>query len=113
MENEEIVKLLEEIKEMLAPISSQYQDAYRKEKFDILKSVLTPINARVFPLLFDPRRLNQGEIAFEASTSQPTVSRFIRVLLKLVLIDEQKDTSGTFYYVDKFNLIDFLEKNND
>ena len=113
MKNQETIRLLREIRDLLEPISAQFNIEYHKEKLDLLKSLMTEQRKPVFSLLFDPRRLKQDKIALEANVSQPTVSRFITSLLENKLIKERLDSNGKTYFLDVYGLLDFLEKEND
>ena len=86
-------------------------DREYKEKLEELEALLTTDERRnVFPLLFDLRHLSQAAIAKETDTTQPTVSRFINLLLEHDLIGQAKDETGTVVYVDKFDLVGLMEE---
>ncbi len=110
--NDELLKVLAEIRELLVPISVCHEEQYleiqkrkRAEKRDTFRAMLTPIRREMYPLLFDPRRLSQVEIADEINTSQPTVSRFVNMLLEQDLIEPISDEDGSVVYRDKYDLI--------
>jgi len=118
--NSEIVELLKGIRDLLVPVSAYYEDQYREilerqseVRFRELETLLTAQRRLIFPLLFDSRRLSQAQIAKEANTTQPTVSRFINALLERDLIDQVRDETGTVTYKDKFNLAKRMEDANE
>jgi hypothetical protein len=107
----EILEILEEIRNLLKPISACFDEEYREVRareqevrVQRFRRLLTPRRRRIYPLLFDPRRLSQVEIAREADTKQPTVSRFVSALLKSELVQERTDSSGNRVYVDRYDL---------
>jgi DNA-binding MarR family transcriptional regulator len=115
----EIVGLLEEIRDLLIPISASFEEQYdevqkqrRETKRRQLESLLTDARRPVYPLLFDVRRLSQDAIAREANTTQPTVSRFISALLEAELIGERQDQTGATVYEDTYRLMEFLEEDD-
>ena len=81
-----VLQMLQEIKELLEPISGQHKEAFLHDKINLLRDVITPKNTLAFRLLFDPRNLTQQQIAREADVSQPTVSRLINELLNRNLL---------------------------
>lgn len=113
----EILELLREIHRLLVPISVCFEERFEEiqhqqagEKFKELETLLTTdLRRGIFPLLFDPRQLSQAIIAEEAGTTQPTVSRFINLLLKHDLVDQVEDEVGNMVYVDKFDLVSLME----
>lgn len=114
--NSEILIILEQIKELLIPISACYQDKYLEiqtqkagERLEKLKSLLnTNTRRQIFLLLFDHEGINQGEVAKKANTTQPTVSRFISSLLEEGFIESVNDGSGKNIYRDKYNLLKLI-----
>ncbi len=119
--SEEILEVLGKIHDLLVPISACFQEQYKdiqrqrfKEKLEELETLLTTDKRRrIFPLLFDSRRLSQIDIAKEAETTQPTVSRFVNTLLKRDLIEPTKDNTGTIVYRDKYDLVKLMEMSNE
>ncbi len=114
---DDILQLLIDIRDLLEPISAcfkeQFVEIQRQQlgaKFEEFEALLTSKRRSVFPLLFDPRHLSQVEIAREAQTTQPTVSRFVSELLERDLIEETKDETGTTVYEDKFGLRRLMEE---
>lgn len=117
---DDIRPLLKEIRDLLEPISACFEDEYRElqlqrteAKLEQLEKILTPTRRRIYALLFDPRRLSQEAIAREASTTQPTVSRFVGALLASGLIDQTRDRNGDVVYEDTFGLQKLLEEPNE
>jgi len=115
--DDELLKTVKEIRDLLIPISACFEDQYLEiqrqklgEKIETFEAMLTPIRSEIFPLLFDPRRLSQVEIADEVNTSQPTVSRFVSILLKEDLIEQIEDNNGNILYQDKYNLVKMLQQ---
>ena len=109
--DDQVLEVLREIHRLLVPISACFEDRHKEvikqqseTKFKELEPLLTDQRRLIFPLLFDSRHLSQVQIAEEANTTQPTVSRFISALLEQDLIDQGKDETGTVVYKDKFNL---------
>lgn len=118
--NGEILQALKEIHDLLVPVSACFEDQYKEilqqqseVRFRELEPFLTAQRRLIFPLLFDSPPLSQVQIAEEANTTQPTVSRFINALLKHDLIDQAKDETGTVVYEDKFNLAKRMEDANE
>lgn len=112
----DILKVLKEVRDLLVPISACFQEQYAEiqrqrsgEKLEELEVLLTPVRRRILPLLFDSRHLSQVEIAKEAKTTQPTVSRFISELLERGLIEQTKDEAGTTVYEDTLGLRRLME----
>lgn len=117
---DDILQLLIEIRNLLEPISACFKDQFaeiqRQElgaRFEEFEALLTSKRRRIFPLLFDPRRLSQVEIAEEAGTTQPTVSRFISELLEHGLVEQTKDETGATAYEDKFGLTSLMGVRNE
>ena len=113
--NDELLKTLKEIRDLLIPISACFEDQYlevqrqrRAEKQEDFRAILTPARREIYPLLFDPRRLSQAEIAGQVNTTQPTVSRFVNILLERGLIEQLEDEDGVTVYRDKYNLVELL-----
>lgn len=114
--DEEILEVLKKVHDLLVPISACFEEQFAEiqrqrfgAKFEELAALLTPVRRAIFPLLFDSRHLSQVEIAKEANTTQPTVSRFVSELLEHGLIEQTKDETGTTVYEDKFGLRGFME----
>ena len=120
-DSEGILEVLRNIHDLLVPISACFEEQYEEiqrqrfgSKLEELEVLLTTSQRRdIFPLLFDPRRLSQVDIAKEVGTTQSTVSRFISTLLKCGLIERSKDETGTATYEDKFNLKRLVEAQNE
>lgn len=112
-QDRKILDLLTEIKELLEPISSLSREQFLRDKVQLLKDTITPKNKEILPLLFDPRNLSQDRIAQEAGVSQATVSRFISELKRRNLITEEKDKGFHTKYVDIWNLLTYLENENE
>lgn len=114
IENEKVVSLLTEIRDLLVPISASFEKEYIGTRIDELDSLLsTETKRRIYALLFDNRKLSQTAIAKEAKTTQPTVSRLITSLLEASLIEKHTDENGQDFYQDKYNLSEKLEAKND
>jgi hypothetical protein len=114
-DSDEILKILKEIRDLLVPISACFEEQFAEiqrerlgTKLKGLEALLTPIRLKICPLLFDPRNLTQTQIAEEANTTQPTVSRFINTLLEHGWIEP--DETGAAPYKDKFDLLRFCTK---
>jgi len=112
--NNELLKILEEIRDLLIPISACFEDEYldiqrQKKRLEDLKPMLTSIRRSIFPLLFDPRRLSQVAIAEEVTTSPSNVSRFTKTLLEKDFVEQIKDENGNTVYQDKYNLVKWLQ----
>ena len=114
---DDIRPLLEEIRDLLEPISACFEDEYRElqlqrteAKHEELEEMLTPTRRLIHALLFDPRRLSQQAIADEAGTTQPTVSRFVSALLERGLIEQTKDRNGNIVYQDPLGLRKLAER---
>ncbi len=105
--------LLKEIKELLIPISAHFKPEYIGTKQKQLDEILsTETKQKIYFLLFNPRKLSQSDIAKEANTTQPSVSRLIASLLDANLIEKDKDENGKEYYLDKFMFTEKLEAKN-
>ena len=114
--NEEILGLLREMRKLLIPISACFEQQYfeiRREQKELaeFQAFLTPTRAKIYPLLFDSRRLKQGQMAEEAGTSQPTVSTFIGSLLKRGWI--QEDDTGEAPYREVFPFRKMMEMTDE
>ena len=112
--NDELLDVAKEIRELLCRIYVCFEDQYleiqrRKagEKLQTFEALLTPVRRKIYPLLFDPRRLSQVEIADAVKTSQPTVSRFVSMLLDQDLIEQIEDEQG-IRYLDKYDFVKLL-----
>lgn len=104
-----VLDLLTEIRDLLEPISNINKEQFLQDKIHLLKSVITPGNKKILPLLLDPRNLTQERIAAEAGVSQATVSRFITEIRNKNLFSEEKDNNFNTRYIDKWNLLGLLE----
>ena len=116
----DILRVLEEIRDLMKPISACFEDEYREvlstrqeARVKQFRRLLTPTRRRIYPLLLDPRRLSQAEIAREADTQQPTVSRFVTALLEAELVEETRDSSGNRVHRDRFDLRKVAEEQDD
>jgi DNA-binding transcriptional ArsR family regulator len=92
MSDERIVKLLEEIKGLLTPISDAFRAEYeeRLRVLALLEQVVnTPGRQRAYALMNGVR--SQCDIADESGLSQPAVSRFVPPLLETDLIEIVRD----------------------
>ncbi|MGA7195124.1 MAG: winged helix-turn-helix domain-containing protein [Anaerolineales bacterium] len=111
---EDVIKLLTEIKELLTPISAHYGPEYIGTKQKQLKEFLaTETKRKIFSLLFDPNNLSQTDIAKLADTTQPSVSRLIASLLEAGLIEKDIDENGKEYFIEKFKLSEKPEAKNE
>ncbi len=115
---DDIVALLTEVRSLLVPISACFEEPFaqicrRREKLKVLQALLTENTRRIYPLLFDPRRLAQADIAKEAGVTQPTVSKFLKRLRESGLVEEGEDDAGATFYRDKFALTTLMEESND
>jgi predicted transcriptional regulator len=111
---DEFLEVVKEIRDLLSRIyvcfEDQYLDIQRQkagEKFQAFEDLLTPVRRKIYPLLFDSRRLSQVEIANTVNASQPTVSRFVTLLLDQGIIEPIEDEHG-IKYVDKYDFIKLL-----
>ena len=111
---EEVIKLLNEIKDLLTPVSAHYEPGYTGTKQKQLKEFLsTETKRKIYSLLFDPHNFSQTEIAKLATTTQPSVSRLIATLLEAGLIEKDVDENGKDYFVEKFTLSQESEAKNE
>jgi len=115
--NDELLEVLKEVRDTLSRIYTCFEDQYleiQKQKAakrrEMFEDMLTSTRRNIYPLLFDPRRLSQAEIANEADTSQGTVSKFITALLDQDLIERIEDEEGNVTYRDKHDLTQSLQK---
>lgn len=114
----EFLEVFRRIRDLLVPISAYFEERLaeiQRQQFEVkleeLEALLTTdLRRKIFPLLFDLRHLSQAVIAKKTDTTQPTVSRFINLLLEHDLIGQAKDETGTVVYVDKFNLVGLMEE---
>jgi len=92
MSNDEVVKLLREVRELLIPISDAFRGDY-EERLRILAFLEEVVNTaerrRVYPLMDGLR--TQAEIAKKARVSAAMVSRFVPPLSEADLIDVVRD----------------------
>jgi len=114
--DQETLAMLMEIRDLLQPISACFEERYKEiqqqrlsAKQETFRGMLTDVRRKIFPLLLDPRNLPQVEIARLAKTSQPTVSRFVNILVEQDLITELKSDDGQTKYEDTYNLRKELE----
>jgi len=112
----DVLAVLREIRDLLVPISACFEDQYTEirrrhlgARLDTFRNLMTDARKKIFPLLFDPRNLSQVEIAELAETTQPTVSRFVNILLEQGLITQSQDDNGHTKYGDIYNLRKELE----
>lgn len=117
---EQMLVLLQEIRDLLKPISACHEEQYQelqtqqtKAKIEALKPLLTSVRQKIFRLLFNSKHLSQVEIAQKAGTTQPTVSRFISMLMDLEIIEPDEDDKGNIFYKDKYNLANNPEVLNE
>jgi hypothetical protein len=92
MSNDEITRLLREIRDLLVPVSDAFQGEYegRLRILALIEEVInTPERRRAYPLMNGLR--TQAEIAAEAGVSPAMVSRFVPPLLAVELIDIVRD----------------------
>ena len=92
MPDDRIMKLLEEIKALLIPVSDAFRAEYeeRLRVLALLEQVVnTPARRRAYPLMNGLR--TQSDIADDAGLTQPAVSRFIPPLLEAELIEIVRD----------------------
>lgn len=92
MSDERIIKLLEEIKGLLTPVSDAFRADYeeRLRVLALLEQVVnTPARKRAYALMNGVR--SQSDIADESGLSQPAVSRFVPPLLEAQLIEIVRD----------------------
>ena len=113
--NDEVLVVLKEIRDTLSRIytcfEEQYQDIQSRkigDRLTTLQNILTPVRKSIFPLLFDSRRLSQSEIAREIGSNRSTVSKFLKALLELGLIEQIEDDDGTTRYHDTYDLATLL-----
>lgn len=111
-----VLAVLKEIRDLLIPISACFEEQYAEirrqrlgAKVDTFRNMMTEARKRILPLLFDPRKLSQVEIAELANTTQPTVSRLVSILLEQGLIAQSEDADGRIKYEDKYDLVRELE----
>ena len=114
-ENDELLKMLKEIRDLLIPISACSEEQYsavweqrRAEKLQALLAILTPARRKIYPLLFDSHRLSQGQIAEIVGANQSTVSVFVSRLLEESIIELTDDREEAVYQ-DKYCLSELLE----
>jgi hypothetical protein len=85
---QEILRLLREIKDLLIPISDEYRDAYEQReaiRADLAGVVNTPARVRMYELMNGAR--TQVEIAEQAGVTQGAVSRFISTAVESNLLE--------------------------
>ncbi|TKJ30764.1 MAG: hypothetical protein CEE40_03640 [Chloroflexi bacterium B3_Chlor] len=92
MSNDMIIRLLEDIKGQLVPISDAFQGEY-DERLRVLARMEEVVNTdgrkTVYPVMNGLR--TQAEIATEAGVSRAMVSRFVPPLLEAELIEIVRD----------------------
>jgi len=122
--NDAFLGVLKEIRDTLSRIYTCFEDQYleiQKQKAEkelaALEEMLTSARRRIYPLLFDHRRLSQTKIADEVGITQSAVSKFISALLAQDLIDRVEDEDSNVTYRDKYDLAELLmleqETDND
>jgi DNA-binding MarR family transcriptional regulator len=111
--NDEVLEVLREIRDILSRIYACFEDEYVEIQKQKLQRILTTTRKRIFPLLFDSRRLTQAEIAVEANTTQPTVSKFVTALLTEKLIEQVNHEDGSTTYDDKYGLVELLKETRE
>ena len=114
-DNPEVLKVLEEIRDLLVPISYCFKDKYLEirrdethEKLAALEELLTPVRRKIFPLLFAPEGVKQVELAKQAETNQPNVSRLIGILLDGGFIEQSVNDEGNVVFKDIYNLRELI-----
>lgn len=82
-----IIRLLEEIRDLLIPMSDAYRPAYeeRQETALLLQKVVSSPERKKMYALMDGTR-TQAEIAREVGVTQPAVSQFISALVENELV---------------------------
>jgi Fe2+ or Zn2+ uptake regulation protein len=105
--NDELLEVAKEIRDLLSRIYVCFEDQYLDIQRQKAGEKLTPVRRKIYPLLFDSRHLSQVEIANAVNTSQPTVSRFVSLLIDQGIIEQVEDEHG-IKYVDKFDFIKLL-----
>jgi len=87
-----IIRLLEEIRDLLMPVSDEYLPAYaeRRRTLLLLQKVVTSREREKMYTLMDGTR-SQAEIAREVGVTQPAVSQFISALAENELVDFIRD----------------------
>jgi len=111
---DEMLTLLRGIHDLLIPISDSFKERFIRLKENKLRDLLsTDLKKHIFSLVVDPRNLSQIEIAKQAGTSQPSVSRLVTSLLEGELIEKCFDPSGKVYFGDRYGLLKRLEEKNE
>jgi uncharacterized membrane protein len=117
-QNDEILKVLVEIRDTLNRIYTCFEDQYLEiqrnkysEKVKKFKAMLANKDARkkIFILLFSKNPLSQEEIAKAVGITQPTVSKFVKSLINNGLIEPYEDNGKTTYR-DPYDLIKLAQK---
>ena len=110
-QNDEVLKVLVEIRDTLNRIYTCFEDQYLEiekqiyqKKVKILEAILTPDRRKIFPLLFDKKPLSQTEIADAVGVTQSAVSKFVSKLIENDII-EQVTEDGNNIYRDKYDLL--------
>ena len=113
--NNEIVKHLIEIENLLSKIYICFEDEYKEklsEKFkgkkELFDSLLTDARKKIYVLLFSKENYSQTDIATMVGTSPSTVSKFIKALLENQLIIE-RDVNGIVEYQDIYDFVSLLD----
>lgn len=108
--NNEILKVLIEIKETLNRIYFCFENQYFEiqeqkniEKIKVFESILTESRRKVFPLLFNEKHLSQSEISKIGGISQQAVSQFVKQLIDNDLIEQRNENEKVIYF-DKYDL---------
>jgi hypothetical protein len=115
LDNPEILEVLEEIRNLLIPISYCFKEKYleirrdeTRERLGALEELLTPVRRKIFPLLFAPEGVKQVELAKQAETNQPNVSRLISILLEQGFIEQVEDNDGNVVFKDIYGLRELI-----
>lgn len=86
--SEEIISLLAEIRDLLIPISDEFQGAYaeRQRIARLLEEVVNTVQRRKMYIAMNGKK-TQTDIAQEAGVTQAAVSRFMSALVDNGLVD--------------------------
>lgn len=115
-ENDEVLKVLVEMRDTLNRIYTCFEDQYLEiqkkkysEKVSVFELILTDVRRKIYPLLIDKRHLSQKEIAHIVGISQPAVSQFVSLLTKNELIEQSEEADKTIYR-DKYDFQKMIQK---